>query len=453
MNRATEVLRRTFPRNRKKFLGTSLALTAAAALALAGCGGSGSSSASSGPTTIQYWSPPQNGLSESGTKALLAPLIAQFKQQTGITVDVQVFDWSNILSKITDAIASGTGPDVAAGGNTWNGIYSATGGVVSWTPSMIAQIGGYSQFIPAFRQVMGYPGKDPISIPEGGGTWQLVYNKKLLAKAGITQLPTTWSQFIADAQKTTDPSAGVWGTASDVANVSNMTTWEWILMRQYGGDFFGSDGKAAANSGANVDAMQFFLNWIDKYKIMSPQDASYNASQAEEDFDNGKVAFLFTQGSASVTMPASQYGAALLPLRSANPPQSEAVMSHIAGENVIILKSSKNQAAAMKWVKFLLNPTVNADKNAANGSIPTVVGAASSPKFNGAIDKVDIEIVKKYAYPQQINSDDGPLSQAFARAIGQLAGQAAAGSTVTTAQIQAALDGVQKAALTREAGE
>ncbi|OWJ69094.1 hypothetical protein BWR60_00705 [Inquilinus limosus] len=161
----------------------------------------GSARADDDVTSIEYWSPPQNGLNESGTKALLQPIVDGFKKETGITVNLQIIDWSSLLSKLAAAIASNTGPDIAAGGNTWNGIYSDTGGVVSWTPEMMEEIGGMSQFVPAFTQVMGYPGKDPISIPTGGGTWQLVYNKKILADAGITKLPTTWNEFIADAKK------------------------------------------------------------------------------------------------------------------------------------------------------------------------------------------------------------------------------------------------------------
>ena len=125
----------------------------------------------------------------------------------------------------------------------------------------------------------------------------MVYNKKILADAGVTEIPKTWDEFVVAAQKTTDPSKEIWGTSSDVANVSNMTTWEWILIRQYGGDFFDDrPGRRARTLPQNVQAMKFFLDWIGKDKIMSPKTAQYNASQAEEDFNNGKVAFLFTQG-------------------------------------------------------------------------------------------------------------------------------------------------------------
>ena len=186
---------------------------------------------------------------------------------------------------------------------------------------------------------------------------------------------------------------------------------------------------------------------------MSRQNAQYNASQAEQDFNNGKLAFLFTQGKSALTLPEDQYGAALLPMREANPPKSQAVMSHVAGENVIILASSTKQDAAVRWVKYLLSTEVNVEKNFKNGSIPVTKEAAKSGKFTSAVDKIDIEIVEKYAQAQQINSDDGPLSQAYARAVGQLAGRVANGEAVTAAEIKDALDEVQSAALIREASQ
>ena len=403
-------------------------------------------------TSIEYWSPPQAGLNKSGTRELLQPLFDDFKKESGITVNLQVIDWSSLLSKMTAAIASSTGPDVAAVGNTWNGIFNDTGGVMTWTPEMLDKIGGLSQFVPAFTAVMGYPGKDPVSIATGGGTWVMIYNKKILADAGVTEIPTTWDEFVAAAQKTTNPSKGIWGVASDVSNVSNMTTWEWILLRQWGGNFFDDEtGKATANSDAAVQSTEFFLDWIGKDKIMSPHSAQYNASQAEQDFNNGKLAFLFTQGKAQVTLPEDHYGAALLPMREANPPKPEAIMSHIAGENVILLSSSEKQDAAIEWIKYLLSTDVNVTKNVNNGSIPVTKEAAKSDKFSGAIDQVEIKIVENHAEAQQINSDDGPLSQAYARAVGQLAGRVANGEAVATADIKAALDAVQSAALSREA--
>lgn len=432
---------------RQLFVATALAAIAAS-FALTGPG-----SANDKVASIEYWSPPQAGLNETGTKELLQPFVDGFKAETGITVKLQVIDWSSLLSKLTAAIASNTGPDAAGGGNTWNGIYNDTGGIVTWTPEMMEKIGGKSQFVPAFTQVMGYPGKDPVSIPIGGGTWVLVYNKKILADAGISDLPTTWDEFIADAKKATNASAGIWGTGSDVANVSNMTTWEWILLRQWGGNFFDDKtGKATANSDAAVQSTKFFLDWIGKDKIMSPQNAQYNASQAEQDFNNGKLAFLITEsGKSAFTLPKDQFGATLLPMRQANPPASEAVMSHIAGENVILFKSSTKQDAAMQWIKYLLSTKVNVNKNFDNGSIPVTKEAAKSDKFSSPIDKAEIAIVEKYAQPQQINPDDGPLSQSYARAVGQLAGRVANGDAVTEADIKSALDETQAAALNREA--
>jgi multiple sugar transport system substrate-binding protein len=381
--------------------------------------------------------------------------VAKFYAETHIKVDISVVTWSDILEKLTIAIASGTGPDVSASGNTWNGDWADSKGVMSWTPQMINEIGGIKQFVPAVVPTMGFPGQEPISIPDGAATWLMLYNKSILAKAGVTTIPTTWAQFVADAQKVTDPAKGIWGVSSDVANVSDMTTWDYLLLRQYGGNYFANNApsaKATVDTPAAVQSVQFFANWIGKYKIMAPQDAEYTENQAEEDFDNGKVGFVFVQGSVATTLPSSQYGAALLPLPSTNLPASERVMSHVAGENVIILKSTKHLAADIQWVKFLLSPWANTQKNLFDGQVPATYGPAKSPQFSAdKVDSVMVKILDNYAQPFQINNDDGGLADGYARAVGQLLGQAATGGTVTTADVQSALNTVEQAALAREA--
>src|SRR5262249_52313250 len=113
----------------------------------------------------------------------------------------------------------------------------------------------------------------------------------------------------------------------------------------------------------------------------------------------------------------------------------------------------KKQDAAIKWVKFLLQTDNNVQKNLMNGSIPVTKGAAASPKFTSIVDKIDIAIVAKYAQAPQINSDDGPLSQALARAIGQLAGRLPTGKNVRRAVVGNALKGAQQAAVAREAAQ
>ncbi|MCS6758431.1 MAG: extracellular solute-binding protein [Candidatus Devosia euplotis] len=51
----------------------------------------------------------------------------------------------------------------------------------------------------------------PLGLPKYTDTIDVLYNKDLFAKAGITEPPQTWAEFSAYAEKLTDPANNVYG--------------------------------------------------------------------------------------------------------------------------------------------------------------------------------------------------------------------------------------------------
>src|SRR5260370_26455926 len=87
----------------------------------------------------------------------------------------------------------------------------------------------------------------------------LVYNTDLLQKAGISSPPKSWSDFVDAAQKMTDASAGVYGTAMDPQDTFDPWKILWHVTKQLGGDFISADYKTAQlNSPEVVQAVQFW---------------------------------------------------------------------------------------------------------------------------------------------------------------------------------------------------
>jgi ABC-type glycerol-3-phosphate transport system substrate-binding protein len=427
-----------------------------AALGLGGCSSS-SGSSGDGSSTINEWVVPSGQNGAATTRATLDPLVAQFKQQTGITVKYSIIQWSDLLTKINAAIASGQGPDLTETGNTWSASLSATNAFAPWTAEAFDKIGGKDKFIARTLTMTGLPGKAGMSIPLYAQSEALYYNKAMFAQAGISSPPTTWDEFIADAKKLTDPSKGQWGVSMDMTNLAAMETWDWILATQFGGHYFNNTtNKATANDPKVVQALTSFLNWIGSQKIMSPDNATYPATQAETQFAQGKAAMTITQAPSffkAAGMPDDAWAAAAVPMTSANPPADQAVMSHVDTINVAIMKSSKHLDAVYQWLKFLTDPTAQTTLNSSYGTIPPTVAAASKPQFtSNQNDKVWLDIQSKYAIATPYQADAAQLEEAVARAIGQLSQTAASKGGVSEDQVKSALDGVQAAAVAREAG-
>ncbi len=250
----------------------------------------------------------------------------------------------------------------------------------------------------------------------------MYYNTTLFKQAGIASPPRTWSQFVSDAQKLTNPAKGVWGVAADTANVTSEETWDWIISQQFGGRYYSSPSKdtATVNSPGVSKAVTMMLNWMGPDHIMAPGDAEFNNNQAETAFAHGKAAMVFTQGDGvflSDGMRSSEFAPALIPMASTNPPAGDGVMSHLDGVNIGIFKTTKHLAADYAWLKFLTSP---GPQTAIAKSYDAVLNDESCSRQSPLPKQcsrqgVFLQIQSKYAEPMPTQSDSGTLEEAVSR--------------------------------------
>src|SRR5439155_3703379 len=123
---------------------------------LAACGDSGSGD--SAGTTLTYWASNQ-GTSLENDKQVLQPELDKFKQQTGITVNLEVVGWADLLNRILAAATSGKGPDVLNIGNTWSASLQATGALLPFDEGNLRAVGGKDRFLTGSLPATGAPGK------------------------------------------------------------------------------------------------------------------------------------------------------------------------------------------------------------------------------------------------------------------------------------------------------
>ncbi|HEY2278775.1 MAG TPA: extracellular solute-binding protein, partial [Streptosporangiaceae bacterium] len=264
------------------------AVAAAAAtvgLLAAACGGGtsngSSSSTSSKPATITYWASNQ-GANLQADYTALNPELKKFKQQTGITVKLQVVGWADLLNRILAATTSGQGPNVVNIGNTWSASLQATGAFLPFDSSTLSQVGGQSKFLASAFGSTGAAGKTPVAVPIYSLAYGLYYNKAEFKAAGITSPPATWDQVVADGKKLTK--GGNYGLAIEGANPSENIHNVFVLSKQKGGSFFDAQGNPTFTTAANVAAVQQWVNFMGTDKIVNPGDAEYDQNQSLADF-------------------------------------------------------------------------------------------------------------------------------------------------------------------------
>jgi len=175
--------------------------TAAAALelplSLAACGSSSSSGSSGGGNaTINWW---HIQTADPG-KAVWQNLANQYmKAHPNVRVNITVLENDAFKTKLTTVMQSGQPPDLF---HSWGGgvlfQYAKAGLVQDITPALQGAWG--DAFNKSALNVYGQNGKY-YGVPWDMGAIGFWYNKTLFAKAGITEPPTTWAQFLQVVRK------------------------------------------------------------------------------------------------------------------------------------------------------------------------------------------------------------------------------------------------------------
>jgi multiple sugar transport system substrate-binding protein len=146
----------------------------------------------------------------------------------------------------------------------------------------------YQDFDPGRRKVATFDGQ-PWFAPLTGGGDLLTYRKDLLAKAGITHVPTTLDEYIADVKKLNDPAHGIYGTALRGQRGSGANVWRWMpFFRGFGGQWF--DGNKPVFDGpAAIKATDTYL---DLFKYSAPGTTTGGWDEAVGAFLSGQVAMI-----------------------------------------------------------------------------------------------------------------------------------------------------------------
>jgi multiple sugar transport system substrate-binding protein len=430
---------------------SAAAAAAATVCALAAaCGGgtsSGGSSGGSGSTknaTITYWASNQ-GASLQADYNTLNPELKKFKQQTGITVKLQVIGWTDLLNRILAATTSGQGPDVVNIGNTWSASLQATGAFLPFTTSTFSQVGGESKFLTSAVGSTGAAGKAPAAVPLYSLAYAMYYNKAMFKAAGIASPPTTWSQLVADGKKLTHGSQ--YGLAIEGASIPENIHNVFILSKQMGGSFFDSAGNPTFTTPQDVAAVQQWVNFMATDKIVNPGDAEYDQNQSLSDFAKGKDAMIMWQAAGTALkadgMAAGAYGVAPVPVESGTPSSSNPD-SMVAGINLAVFKSSKNQAAALKFVKFMTGQSESIKINGEYGSIPPIKSALTASPAANQEQTVLRSVLSSSAVAMPQVAKESQFETVVGTAVKNLFADAASGKPVTAATVKAQLSSAQQ---------
>jgi multiple sugar transport system substrate-binding protein len=238
--------------------------TAAAALALAACSSGGSSTSAAGPAggkvTLTFWSWVP-GISQS------VGLWNKSHPDIQVSLDETTSGEAGTYAKMFSALQAGNAPDLGQVEYSVLPNFEHVGGVVD-----LSQYGADSikqDFVPwTWGQVT--QGGAVYAIPQDTGPMGLFYRADLFKKYGLA-VPTTWAQYLSDAEKVHAAHPNVYITAFP----SNDAQWFAGLTWQAGARWFSTSGNtwvAGIDDPASQQVASFWQQLISDHLVKIDQD-------------------------------------------------------------------------------------------------------------------------------------------------------------------------------------
>ena len=238
-------------------------------------------------------------------------------------------------------------------------------------------------FLPGQTQhtYFDYLGKAPaplVALPFFRSTPILYYNADLLAAKGVKP-PSTWDELREAAAKLTvreGADVKVYGFEVPV------DWWFWFAMlHQAGGTLVSPDGKKAAFREKGTEALQFWVDLVNKDKTMKrPPGKDYNAWEVTNtDFINQRVAMIYTSTAFLNYMTENakfKLGTAFLPGKV-----KQAVPT--GGTFFVIARDAPSDQKEAGWafLKWMTDPEQTISLSKATGYMPIRTSAVNSPQM------------------------------------------------------------------------
>ncbi|HEY7042270.1 MAG TPA: sugar ABC transporter substrate-binding protein [Nocardioidaceae bacterium] len=253
--------------------------------------------------------------------------------------------------KLTTQIAGNEAPDTAYVNASDTSDFAARGALVNLDDYISrSDIVKPDDYVDAFKTFVEYDGH-LWGLPFDGESTGLFYRKDLFEQAGIDHPPTTWDEFLEDAQKLTDPDKDQYGFEM-FASESAYYWYPWLY--QAGGDLLSDDGQQIVfNDDAGKKAADFY---VDLAKYSPPDYYNSNSYDGRVAFENGNVAMYvagsWLAGTIHSEKPDIDDKWSTAPL----PDGDAGCKTTIAGDSLVLFNQSEHPDAAWKWLEFLSKP-------------------------------------------------------------------------------------------------
>ena len=344
-------------------------------------------------------------------------LLAEFTEETGISVIFNEVSWDDIRDKVSIAASGGeAAADVIEVDWSWVGEMNSAG----WLEP-IEMTDEDKEDMPTL-ETFTIDG-EILAVPYANDYRIAYYNKEHFEQAGITEVPETWDEVYDALKKIKE--AGIVEypyTMPMNADESATTSMMWMAFSRSGQVFNDDD---TLNEEAVMDALTF-ENQLVQDGFVDPASISFNGMDCYRKITSGEASFMVGPtkfvGISNDPEQCSEIGnivPILLPGTDGTSPQTMALP-----EAVGITSFSENKEAAQEFVKWYSSADVQKRMYAVNSSIPTrnsvLAEMVEDGTFENAGAMLDEADLIKSVFPNGVPSYYSEMSNTMYNNINQM---------------------------------
>ncbi len=309
---------------------------------------------------------------QSGWPDLVASTNQKFQSDhPGTTVNVQYQNWGDHLQKFDTTLAGGGGPDVIEMGNTEMTKYMAAGAFAALDKSSFDNSSSWLKGLAA----SGTYGGKTYGVPYYAGSRVVTYRTDLFKKAGISKLPATTAQYVADAKRlfAKNPKKGF----SPVYTAGT----DWYFAMSFVFDYGGGIAQQVSGKWKGLLSSPKSLAGLAAYKAFFL--ATSRASKTTDETHPNPYD-VYAQGQAASMIGPSWFSCCVKPY---GPLTAQFVMpGHVKGQSIpgflggsdlAVPVTSSKQALASDWIKDFTS-TSSEKTLQAKGNIPNATNLLGS---------------------------------------------------------------------------
>ena len=307
-------------------------------------------------------------------------MLAEFKEETGITVKVLPTAWDDIKSKVSIASAAGNAAaDVIEVDWSWAGEFTSAG----WLEELEVD-DATKEDIPSISY-FDFDNKI-YAVPYANGLRLAYMNEEMTKKAGIEKAPETWAELLSSFQQLKDKDVVEYPYLFPLAAEEKTTTSFMSVVYTRSGKIFNDDDTL--NKEAVLDALKLIDDCVKKGYI-DPDSVSKAGIDTFRGINNAEGAFLFgpTSFITSSNNPESSKvvgQVTTIPMPSLDGPAKNTISFT---EAVGVSSFSENKEAAKKFVEWFSRPETQLALNKAIDNTPTRTSVIEKMVEDGIIQK------------------------------------------------------------------